>query len=183
MDSEYLQRVVGEALAEALTEVAVKQPADPIEYIGNWLLKHQQNLEHREKVGRAVFCALCFCPAGCLCTVAHALSLTNCGALQMFKEKEQLEQERADYEYTLEQKRLMRLEEERVMRKQALDRARKIEAERVALHTERLDDYVEKKEALEKGMHVLCSANARAAMILLLGLEYASSSSVIVRGL
>ena len=49
-NSVWLQGNVGEALTNALTEVAVKQPGDPIEYLAYYLLAHTDNLEEREKV-------------------------------------------------------------------------------------------------------------------------------------
>ena len=37
-DSDYLKETVGEVLSDALAAVAIQQPADPIEFIGNYLL-------------------------------------------------------------------------------------------------------------------------------------------------
>eukprot|EP00116_Pleurobrachia_bachei_P016571 sb/3476833/ len=43
VESDYLKRWVGAPLTEALTEVALKRPADPIEYIALWLLRYKEN--------------------------------------------------------------------------------------------------------------------------------------------
>ena len=43
LESDYLKRWVGAAITEALTEVALKHPADPIEYIALWLLRYKES--------------------------------------------------------------------------------------------------------------------------------------------
>ena len=40
MDSEYLKETVGAALSEGLTAVALAQPSDTVEYLGQYLLKY-----------------------------------------------------------------------------------------------------------------------------------------------
>ncbi len=48
MDAEYLQEVIGNSLAKGLAEVSSVRPADPIEYLASWLLKHEDNMVHRQ---------------------------------------------------------------------------------------------------------------------------------------
>lgn len=48
MESDYVQKVVGSALALGLAEVALRRPTDPIEYLGLWLLKHKKALKEIE---------------------------------------------------------------------------------------------------------------------------------------
>ena len=48
MESDYVRKTVGPALALGLTEVTLRQPKDPIEYLGLWLLKHKNNLREAE---------------------------------------------------------------------------------------------------------------------------------------
>lgn len=50
MDSEYLKRHVGAALSLGLSEVCQKKPADPIDYLANWLRKFVQNEENKRQV-------------------------------------------------------------------------------------------------------------------------------------
>jgi len=50
MDAEYLRQNIGSCLSECLTEVCMKRPADPIEYIAHWLYKHIDNVNAKNKV-------------------------------------------------------------------------------------------------------------------------------------
>ena len=70
MDFAYLKQHVGEALSKAfginntftlpnivdafnlqgLTEVAIAQPGDPVEYLGQWLLKHLDTKDNEGEV-------------------------------------------------------------------------------------------------------------------------------------
>jgi hypothetical protein len=43
VESDYLKRWIGAAITEVLTEVALKRPADPIEYVALWLYKYKAN--------------------------------------------------------------------------------------------------------------------------------------------
>lgn len=55
MDSAYLKQHVGTALALGLSEICQKKPADPIDYLSNWLRKHVENLADQAKVKIARF--------------------------------------------------------------------------------------------------------------------------------
>jgi len=50
VEGQYLAQQLGEALANALSEVADRRPWDPIEYLANWLYKHAQNLKHHQQL-------------------------------------------------------------------------------------------------------------------------------------
>jgi hypothetical protein len=49
MDADYLHSTVGECLANALAEVSSVRPADPIQFIAQWLLKNRDNERARER--------------------------------------------------------------------------------------------------------------------------------------
>ena len=54
-----MKRTVGSCLAEGLAEVAAQRPADPIEYLAYWLLKHKQNLKSRVRSASKVLVHTC----------------------------------------------------------------------------------------------------------------------------
>ena len=45
-----IKETVGEALKEALAEVALVRPVDPIEYLSSWLLQYKKNKHNAEQV-------------------------------------------------------------------------------------------------------------------------------------
>jgi hypothetical protein len=50
MDADYLKATVGDALAAALTSLALKQPKDPVDFVGSYLIKYADHLEAEGKV-------------------------------------------------------------------------------------------------------------------------------------
>ena len=50
MDSSYLKDVVGAALSEGLAECAIKQPLDPVEFLGNFLLSFEEKSNKSQQV-------------------------------------------------------------------------------------------------------------------------------------
>lgn len=56
-DSDYLKEHVGDVLSDALAEVAIQQPADPIEFVGLYLLNADATKKRRMKV---YFFFICF---------------------------------------------------------------------------------------------------------------------------
>lgn len=51
-DYKYLKLTVGKALRECIADVVVHQPADPIKYLSDRLIKYRENMEMREKLAR-----------------------------------------------------------------------------------------------------------------------------------
>ena len=43
MEAQYVSRTVGRPIAAALAEIVLNKPADPVEYLANFLHKHVQN--------------------------------------------------------------------------------------------------------------------------------------------
>lgn len=41
MEDEYLKRVLGDVLVDGLKATALEDPADPIDYLAKWLLRHR----------------------------------------------------------------------------------------------------------------------------------------------
>jgi hypothetical protein len=59
MESEYVQQAVGAALALGLAETALRQPNDPIEYLGLWLLKHKENIQEIQEMKSQLIETVC----------------------------------------------------------------------------------------------------------------------------
>lgn len=58
LDHAYLRQTIGAPLTEAMAQLAILQPEDPVEFLGNYLLKHveiqqqfQKRKEDRQRVG------------------------------------------------------------------------------------------------------------------------------------
>ncbi|XP_020754713.2 DPY30 domain-containing protein 2 [Odocoileus virginianus] len=49
METNYLKRCFGNHLAQALAEVAMVQPSDPIEYLAHWLYHYRKTAKAKEK--------------------------------------------------------------------------------------------------------------------------------------
>ena len=50
MDNKYLVNNVGDALSTALAAMALEQPQDPVEFLGNFLVKFVQKQSVAQKV-------------------------------------------------------------------------------------------------------------------------------------
>ncbi|KUF91456.1 hypothetical protein AM588_10007352 [Phytophthora nicotianae] len=50
LDHAYLRQTVGAPLTEAMAQLAILQPEDPVEFLGNYLLKHVANVETQQKL-------------------------------------------------------------------------------------------------------------------------------------
>jgi hypothetical protein len=46
---EYLKKNLGPILVAALAEICIRRPADPIEYLGHWLLRWRYNEELKRR--------------------------------------------------------------------------------------------------------------------------------------
>lgn len=46
---EYLKKNLGPVLTAALAEICIRRPADPIEYLGHWLLRWRYNEELKRR--------------------------------------------------------------------------------------------------------------------------------------
>jgi hypothetical protein len=51
MDTAYIQQTVGPALQEGLAATIAAHPADPVQYLSDWLMKHIGNQASQEQVG------------------------------------------------------------------------------------------------------------------------------------
>ena len=51
VDGRYVAEHLGNALTDALSEIAAKRPADPIEYLAKWLYMYHANAKYNDKVG------------------------------------------------------------------------------------------------------------------------------------
>ncbi|GMF13857.1 unnamed protein product [Phytophthora lilii] len=50
LDQAYLREAVGAPLTEAMAQLAILQPEDPVEFLGNYLLKHVANVEAQQQL-------------------------------------------------------------------------------------------------------------------------------------
>ena len=50
VDGKYVAEHMGTALTLALAEIAERRPADPVEYLANWLYKYQETMDYNKKV-------------------------------------------------------------------------------------------------------------------------------------
>ena len=53
-DYLYLKNTVGGPLAEALAQLSLDQPEDPVEYVGKFLLKHVANERLRQSIDPSI---------------------------------------------------------------------------------------------------------------------------------
>ncbi|KFO91595.1 DPY30 domain-containing protein 1, partial [Buceros rhinoceros silvestris] len=50
MESQYLERCLGDCLKKGLAEVVEHRPADPIEYLAHWIYNYRRVLDEEQKV-------------------------------------------------------------------------------------------------------------------------------------
>lgn len=112
LEAQYVKKTVGPALKQALAEIVEKRPADPVEYLANFLLKYSENkrLEEIERENQIL-------------------------VEKLQKEKE--EEEKRQEEMRLEAERI-RLEEEELRREAELEERRKRELEELAKRKEEI---------------------------------------------
>lgn len=53
MESQYLKSCLGDCLKKGLAEVVEHQPADPIQYLANWIYNYKRTLDEEKKVDLA----------------------------------------------------------------------------------------------------------------------------------
>lgn len=53
MESQYLKSCLGDCLKKGLAEVVERQPADPIQYLANWIYNYKRTLDEEKKVDLA----------------------------------------------------------------------------------------------------------------------------------
>ena len=58
VDGKYVAEHMGTALTLALAEIAERRPADPVEYLANWLYKYQETMDYNKKVSYHIYLAI-----------------------------------------------------------------------------------------------------------------------------
>lgn len=54
-DVHYLKDTLGKPLTAAMAEILMKQPQDPIHYLGHWLFKYRYNQEVEDATKQEIF--------------------------------------------------------------------------------------------------------------------------------
>lgn len=52
LEAQYVSRTVGPALSKGLAEIIEKRPADPVEYLAHYLIKHVENKKIIDQVNK-----------------------------------------------------------------------------------------------------------------------------------
>ena len=139
-DSDYLKETIGEVLSDALAAVAMQQPADPIEFIGKYLLNADATAKRHEQVS-TTYTFLCLIYVLCISLIIYQERQIEEEAKKRMEQSEQKKQKAAESAQKFREQR-----ERRAQEKQA-----KLVEVREALFATFTQHETEKDEGLHRG--------------------------------